>query len=167
MLHNNMNISRLIVHAQQVEETRLRRMNREAKKAKAYECCLIKCRLDIQDNPRFMKRFSKQIPSKFPEACDDRVSYPKSQKGRGSTSPKKKQTCGKCGKKHYGDCLVRTDNFFRCGKSGHKVMFFPNVKGQDKDRGQSQASNSTVDTPKKNHFYALRSRGEQGCLPMW
>ena len=31
---------------------------------------------------------------------------PKSQKGRGTRSPSKKPTCGKCGKKYYGDCLV-------------------------------------------------------------
>ena len=39
--------------------------------------------------------------SKFPNT--------KSQKGRVTSSPTKKPTCGKCGKKHYGDSLVRTD----------------------------------------------------------
>ena len=34
MLHDNMNISCLMVHAQQVEENRLRRKNREAKRVK-------------------------------------------------------------------------------------------------------------------------------------
>ena len=51
-------------------------------------------------------------------------------------------------------------NFFGCGKSGQKVTNCPNCKGQDKC-AQSQASVS----PKKNHFYALLSRGEQETFP--
>ena len=49
------------------------------------------------------------------------------------------------------------DNFFGCGKSGYKVRDCPNVRGQDKGSGQAQASGSS-DSPKKNRFYALRSR---------
>ncbi|XP_015068718.1 uncharacterized protein LOC107013284 [Solanum pennellii] len=37
MLHNNMDLSRLMVHAQQVEESRLRRSNRESKKARNFK----------------------------------------------------------------------------------------------------------------------------------
>ena len=43
-------------------------------------------------------------------------------------------------------------------------MDFPNMRGQDKGSGQAQASNSN-EAPKKNHFYALRSRGEQETSP--
>ncbi|XP_069154386.1 uncharacterized protein [Solanum lycopersicum] len=57
------------------------------------------------------------------------------------------------------------DNFFGCGKSGHKVRDFPNLKGQYKGSGQAQASGSNVDTPKKNRFYLLRSRSEQESSP--
>ena len=78
-----------------------------------------------------------------------------------TSSLSKKSTCGKCGKKNYGECLVGTDNFFGCGKSVHKVRYFPNIKGQDKGSRQAQASSSNVDDPKKNYFYALCSKGEQ------
>ncbi|TMX04583.1 hypothetical protein EJD97_007266 [Solanum chilense] len=81
--------------------------------------------------------------------------------GRGTSLTRKKPTCGKCCKKHYGDCLVEMDNCFGYGKSGHKVRDHPNLKGQDKGSGQAQASNFNMDPPKKNHFYALHSRGEQ------
>ena len=37
MLHDNMNISRLIVHAQQVEETRVKRKIRDAKRARSFD----------------------------------------------------------------------------------------------------------------------------------
>ena len=84
---------------------------------------------------------------------------PKFKRGKGTNSPIKKPSCGKCGKKHYGDCLEGMDNCFSCGKSGHKMRDYSNMKSQDKGSGQAQASGSNEE-PKKNCFYALRSRGE-------
>ena len=84
----------------------------------------------------------------------------KFKKGKGSNSPKEKPTCGKSGKKHCGGCLKGTNNCFSCGKNGHKMRYFPNLKSQDKGSGQSQASGSS-DDQKKNRFYALHSRGKQ------
>ena len=103
IIHDNMNVSRLMVHAQQVEYRRLRRKNKESKKAMSYEGGSLKGKLDIQDKPRIDKMFSNQVPTKFPKDHDDRVSNPKYQKGRGTSSPSKKRTYGMCGKKHYGD----------------------------------------------------------------
>ena len=80
ILHDNMNISRLMFYAQQVEETRLRRKNKEAKMMKSYDDGVSNGRLEIQDKPRFKKKFTNQVPSKFPKARDDRESRPKSQK---------------------------------------------------------------------------------------
>ena len=37
MLHDNMNISHLMVHAQQVEYSRLKRKNTKAKRVKSYD----------------------------------------------------------------------------------------------------------------------------------
>ena len=88
------------------------------------------------------------------------VSNPKFKKEKGTNSPNEKPTCGKCGKKHYGDFLKRTDNCFFCGNIGHKMRDCSNLKSQDKGSGQAQASGST-DAPNKNLFYALHSRGEQ------
>ena len=86
----------------------------------------------------------------------DRVSNLKFNKGRGTKSPTEKPTCGKYGKKHYGDYLKGTDNCFGCGQSGHKVRDCQNVMGQGKGSSQSQASGSS-DAPKKNRFDALHS----------
>ena len=93
MPHENMNISRLIVHAQQVEQARAKRNIRDTKGERSFDGGSSKGRLDIQDKHRFKKRFSNQVPSKFPKACDDRVSKPNSQKGRFTTSPSKNPTC--------------------------------------------------------------------------
>lgn len=45
MLHDNMYMSRLMVHAQKVEETRLKRMNVKFKRVKSYERGTSKVRL--------------------------------------------------------------------------------------------------------------------------
>lgn len=47
ILHENMDISRLIVYAQQVENSRLIRNNRDAKRENSYEGCSSKGKLDI------------------------------------------------------------------------------------------------------------------------
>lgn len=39
------------------------------------------------------------------------------------------------------------------------------MKSKDKVSGKSQAIGSKVYDPKRNHFYALRSRGEQKSSP--
>ena len=138
----------------------------DAKRARSLDGGSSKNRLEIQDKHKFKKRVSNQVPSKFPRTSGDRVSNPKFKKGKGTNSPNEKPTYGKCGKKHYGDCLKGMDNCFSCGKSGHKMTDCPTLKSQDKCSGQSQACGSS-DAPKKNHIYALRSRGEQETLPMW
>ena len=92
-LHDNMNIYHFMVHAQQVEETRVKRKSRDVNSAKSFDGVSSKGRLNINDKSRFKKRFSNQVPSKFPKARDDRVCNPKPKNGRGSSSPTKKQTC--------------------------------------------------------------------------
>ena len=78
---------------------------RDAKRARSYDEGSSKNRLEMHDKTRFKKLFSNQVPSKFPRASGDRVSNPKFKKGKGFKSLKENPTCGKCDKKHYGDCL--------------------------------------------------------------
>ena len=92
IIPDDMNIFRLMVHAQQVEEVRLRRKHRESKSSKPFDSGSSKGSLEIKDKPRFKKRFSNQVPSKFPKALDDSVSNPKTQKESGTSSPSKKPT---------------------------------------------------------------------------
>ena len=56
-------------------------------------------------------------------------------------------------------------NCFGYGKEGHKVRYCPNLRIQDKGSVQDQASSASLDDPKRNHFYALCSRGEQQESP--
>ncbi|XP_069155809.1 uncharacterized protein [Solanum lycopersicum] len=160
-----MDISCLMVHAQQVEESRLKRKIRAAKRAKSYEGGISKRKLEIQDKPKFKKRFSNQVPSNIPKYHNDRVSNPRFKKERGGDSPSEKPTCGKYGKKHVVELLVGTNNCFGCGKSGHKVRDCPIVKGQGKGNKHAQARGPSSNTPKKNRFYALISKGDQEASP--
>ena len=163
MLHENMNISRLMVNARRVEESRFKRTSRDAKRAISFDCGAINNMLEIQYKPRFKKTFSNHVPSIFPKARDDKVSKPIAPKGRSGKSPNEKTTCAKCGKGHHGECLVGRRNGFGCGKNGHKVTDCRNLKGQEKG-AQAQASGSS-DAPKKNRFYALHSMCEQDTSP--
>ncbi|XP_015068762.1 uncharacterized protein LOC107013345 [Solanum pennellii] len=79
-LHDNMNIYRVMVHSQQVEESRIRRNDRDSKRERSFVGGSSKWRLKVQDKHRFKKSFSNQNPSKYPKAHDDRVYNPKSQK---------------------------------------------------------------------------------------
>ena len=161
MLYDNMDISHLMVHAQQVEETRLIRKAKDVKRAKSYKGGYFKGRLDIQDKPKFKKMFSNQVPSKFPKSCDDRVSNPQSSKGRGINSLNEKSTCTKCCKKHMVECLVGAGNI------EHKVRDCSHVRGQEKGSAQAQATGSNSNVPRKNCFYTLHSRVKKRFLPMW
>ena len=147
MLNDSMNISHLMVHAQQVEEARSNRKSGDAKRARSLEGGSSKGRLYIQDNPRFKKIFSNKFPSKFHKARDDRVYYLKPKKGRGTNLPTKKTIYQSCSKRHYGDCLIGKDNYFSCCKSRNKVKNCFKFKCQDKVSGQAQASGSNVDYP--------------------
>lgn len=55
-----------MVHAEQGEETRLKRKNREFKRAKFYEGGTSKGSLEIQDKSRFKKMVSNKVPQNFP-----------------------------------------------------------------------------------------------------
>ena len=57
MLHVNMDISRLMVHAHHVEDSLIRKNNREAKKARSFESNSPKSRFDVQDMPKLRRGF--------------------------------------------------------------------------------------------------------------
>ena len=109
ILHNDMDLSRLMVHVQQVEESNLKKKNMDIKRARPYDVGTSKGKFEIQDKPKCKKIFSNQVPYKIPRlvmiGCLTR-----GPKKIGGNSPSKKLTCGKCGKMYMGECLVGTDN---------------------------------------------------------
>uniref|UniRef100_M1DTJ2 Polyprotein n=1 Tax=Solanum tuberosum TaxID=4113 RepID=M1DTJ2_SOLTU len=150
MLIPSMDISHIMVHAEQIEEQQLKHDGNSSK-----------VRFDIQDKPKFKKRFSNQGPPNTPSVNKGKVSTPKPQEARGDGPYVKKPICTKCGRKHEGQCLVGTGNCYGCGKSGHMRRDCPMLKAQGKENAQAQASGPNPDALKKNRFYALQSQGDQ------
>ena len=58
MLHDNMNISRLMLYAIRVEEATAKKKSRDAKIARSFDGGSSNNRLQIQEKPRFKKRVS-------------------------------------------------------------------------------------------------------------
>ncbi|XP_049365802.1 uncharacterized protein LOC125830663 [Solanum verrucosum] len=106
MPHDNMDISRLMVYAQQVKETRLRKKNREVKREMTDDGNYSKGKFEGQSGPMFKKRFSNQSSSNAPKTNKDRVSNPLPQGGNRSALSMERPTHAKCGKKHEGNVLL-------------------------------------------------------------
>ncbi|XP_049368155.1 uncharacterized protein LOC125833038 [Solanum verrucosum] len=134
MLVNEMDISRLMVHVQEIKEEKPKEKSRETKRAKTGNC-------------------------NFSHA---RVSNPKPQGGNGSGSLL--PTCANCGRKHNGKCLAGSNACFGWGKMDHNIRYCPYVAKNEEDnhrRAQDNPSSgqscSGPNAPKQNKFYALQT----------
>ena len=103
MLHYNMKFSLLIVQIGQVEEARAKRKSRHATRERSFDNGSSKGRFNIQDKPRFKRRLSNQVPSKFPKSRDDKGNKLRAKTGRSGNLPNEKPICVKCGKGHLGE----------------------------------------------------------------
>ncbi|XP_049414716.1 uncharacterized protein LOC125877472 [Solanum stenotomum] len=97
------------------------------------------------------QRFSGQGSSNSSKYKKDRVFNPKPQ---GTSSESLWCTCARCRKRHEGRCLAAIEGCFSCGESGHQIRNCPKTKVKGRE-----------DAPKRNRFYALQARGEEGCAP--
>ncbi|XP_049348209.1 uncharacterized protein LOC125812780 [Solanum verrucosum] len=157
ILHD-MNISRLMVYAQQIEELIIKGKSREVKKVKTGDINFSHARSDGHGRSKFHQGSSDQGSSNVPPKFDkDRVSNPKPQGGNGGGSSLARSTYAKCGKKHDGKCLASTDVCFSYGKSGHKLIDFPMLAVKGREGKQASPSSSNSNAPKQNYFYALQS----------
>ena len=76
MLIPSMNISRLMVHAEQIEEQHLKQVNREPKRARTDDGNSSKGKFEVQGKPRFKRRFSNQGSSRTPKVKERKGFYP-------------------------------------------------------------------------------------------
>lgn len=81
MFHNHMTLSRRLVYAQSIEESKLSMISRNLKRG----------RVNDKNKPRFKKRVHNQ----------NEPSAPKVKVEGGSGSQGVKPTCGHCGKNHF------------------------------------------------------------------
>ena len=61
MLYDNLDLSRFIVNAQQVDDSRLRKKNMEGKKVRSFESSNSKNRLDVKANTKFKRGFKIRL----------------------------------------------------------------------------------------------------------
>ncbi|XP_049345500.1 uncharacterized protein LOC125810028 [Solanum verrucosum] len=137
MLINDMDISRLMLHAQQIEKDKLKENSREVRRSKTF----------------------------YGNFFHARVSNPKLQGDSGSGSSFPMTTCSNCGRKHEGKCIAHTDGYFSCGRSGHKMREIPMLVSKGREGKQATPSASGPNAPKQNHFYELQTHGEQQGSP--
>ncbi|XP_015081298.1 uncharacterized protein LOC107024877 [Solanum pennellii] len=105
MLHDNMDLCRLMVHAQQVEESHRRKRGREDKKPKPSD------QAGCSSGTR-MQKVDKSGPKK----------------GNDNNAQRSSKLCGKCGRMHRGEYLVGTNSCYGCGKSGNMVRDYPQMR---------------------------------------
>ncbi|KAK4733907.1 hypothetical protein R3W88_008168 [Solanum pinnatisectum] len=134
--------------------------NREVKRARSDNGNSSKGKFEGQGRPRFKRRFSNQGSSSAPRVNKDRVSNPNPQGGNNGGSTMERPTCAKCGKKHDGKCLAGMGVCYGCGKSDHQLKNCPTLAAKGREDKQTPPSGSNFDAPKKNHLYALQSRGD-------
>ncbi|XP_069147131.1 uncharacterized protein [Solanum lycopersicum] len=83
-------------------------------------------------------------------------------KGNDRKSPRDRKPCGKCDRLHNGECMVGSNAYYRCDKSGHMIRDCPHVKNQAKaDTPPRPNPTATTDPLKSNRFYAVKGRKEQ------
>ena len=141
MLHDDMTLARLMVYAQSIEESKLRRMARSLKRSGTSD----------QEQTMFKKKVQSQGESRSAKF--------KNEKEGGSKDGK--PTCANCGKKHNGECLLGTGSCFGCRKDGHKVRDCPIIVSRGREVKQVAPSVPKDDASTKRHYYALCSRVEK------
>ncbi|TMX02267.1 hypothetical protein EJD97_022190 [Solanum chilense] len=139
MLHGDMNLSRLMVYVQSIEESKLGMRSRDDKRGITNE--------KVQH--KFKKRASNQ----------DGYIAPKANYERGGGSQVAKPNCVTCGKRHLGKCLAGTSGCFGFGKDYHKVRDCPTIAARGKEAKQGPPNVPDGGIPKSHHFYALRAKG--------
>ncbi|WMV57929.1 hypothetical protein MTR67_051314 [Solanum verrucosum] len=158
MLIKDMHIFRLMIHAQQIEEKKLKERVKEFKRSRIGNCDFSHSRSGGHGCPQFREKKIDEGSFNAPNSKfnKDRVSNPKPLGGGDNRSFIPAYT--RCGKKHDGKCLADTDGCFNCGKNGHKMREFPLLATKGRDGRQAQPSRSGSTTPKQNKLYALQTQ---------
>ncbi|TMX05346.1 hypothetical protein EJD97_023717, partial [Solanum chilense] len=141
MLHDEMTLARLMVYAQSIVDSKLKRMGRSLKRSGASD----------QEKTRFKKKVQSQGESRSAKF--------KIEKGGGSKDGN--PTCANCGKKHYGEFLLGIGSCFGCGKVAHKVRDCPMVAFKGREGKKVTPSVPKDDASTKRRFCALRYRVEK------
>ncbi|XP_049368383.1 uncharacterized protein LOC125833277 [Solanum verrucosum] len=126
----DMDISHPMVHAQQMDEGKLKEKSREKKRSIMEDDNPSHARSDGHGIPSYRREFPGQGSSNTLKFNQERVSNPKPQ---GDSSGVLLPGCSKCDRRHAGDCLAGSNVCFGCGKLGHKIRHCPTVARNEGD----------------------------------
>ncbi|WMV25494.1 hypothetical protein MTR67_018879 [Solanum verrucosum] len=168
MLINEMKFFHLMVHAQQIEEDKLKERSSKVKKTRTGDGDFSHSTSDGHGRFEFRQRFSGQGSSNDPPLFSkDNVPNPRPQGGNGSAFSL--PTCTKCGRKHECRFLAGSNAYFGCGNTNHKIRDCPSISKNERDkhqRAQPNRSSGSSGSQKQNRFYALQIRHEQEGSPV-
>ncbi|KAH0689359.1 hypothetical protein KY289_016717 [Solanum tuberosum] len=169
MLIGDMDISRLMVYVQQVEEEKLRdREEFKNKRAKTgNESGQQKSnasRSSFQQKQKGPAPSSASAPSPnnkneyYGQNSRVKLTYSQGSMAQGGSKP---PVCAKCGRNHSGICREGFTGCFKCGQSGHFMRESPKNR-QDRAAPRGATSGTGGGT---NRLYAITSRQEQENSP--
>ncbi|XP_069150509.1 uncharacterized protein [Solanum lycopersicum] len=169
MLHDNMDLSRLMMHVQQVEDSRKRRGVRDVRRPRPQDQAGPshgghRNNFGVREQPKFKKGQQSAGNSDPQRNTTPRGGRPEPKRGNGGEMQRPRKTCTKCGRMHLGECRQGTNACFGCGKSGHMVIDCPQNRGQAGGNAQPRPTPhnaAAAEPPKRNRFYALKGREEQ------
>ena len=155
-----MDLSRLIVHVQEVEESRKRKHTRVGNKSRqAEENFSRKSSTEIRDNPSFKKGLSHQGESSSSKGRYGRDSDPRVKRNNGVDTPQERPPCIKCGKLHGGECMMGSNTCYSCGKLDHMMKDCLNRRGQEKGKERVQSNGPSEEVPRRKRFFTLKFGG--------
>ncbi|XP_069150288.1 uncharacterized protein [Solanum lycopersicum] len=147
MLHDNMDLFRLMVHVQQVEESWKKSRIHDTRRPQPHDQEIPsnggnRNNFGVREHPIFKKGQQSLGNSNFQRSTTLREGRTKPKKGSGGDIQRRGKNYAKCGSAHSGKCRHGTNAYFGFDKSGNMGA-------------------ATAEPPKRNRFYAMKRREEQ------
>ncbi|XP_069152840.1 uncharacterized protein [Solanum lycopersicum] len=164
-----MDLSKLMVHVPQVDDSQKKRGVCDARRFKPHDQAGPsnggnRNNFGIREQPRLKKGQQSSGNSNFQRNTTARGGRPEPKKGNGGDMQHPRKNCVKCGRAHSGECKRGTNACFGCGKIGHMVKDFPQNRGRAGGNAQPRPNPQDValaEPLKRNRFYALQGREKQ------
>ncbi|XP_069144466.1 uncharacterized protein [Solanum lycopersicum] len=142
MLHDSMDLSRLMVHVQQVEESRKRKHTRAGNWSRQVEKNFSRMSsIEIRDNPRFKKGLYHKGESSSSKGRYDRNFESIVKRNNEVDTPQERPPCR------------------NCVRPAHMVKDCPNRRSQEQGKERFQPNCPSEEAPRRQRFFALKFRG--------
>ena len=166
MFHDNMDLSSLMVHVQQVEDSRRKRSIYYARTNRPQDQVGRihgghRNNFGVREQPRFKKGQPSSGISNPLRSTTSRGGRPEPKKVNGGETHHPKKNYAKYGRAHSEECRQGTNACFGCSKSGHMGRDWPRNKGQVGGNAQPRTNPlgaAAAEPPNRNKFYALKGR---------